>query len=267
VRLGAADDGPRLPVSLIVTDQFPAEPTDWSRVWRAYGPAVEAAARPGAVVLLPEKIVLLSKAQAQEAARQVAAVARDRSATLVVGMEVHENGRFFNRALVTGPDGGRSWYDKRRPVPGLESRITAGERSLVVRANGARVGVAICKDMHFAALGREYAQAGAAMVVVLAWDFDRDGWIADRMTALRGVESGYAVARATRNGVSSVRDRFGRIIVEAPSSGAARTSTGVVALAARPEPTLYARVGNLFGWSALLAAMGLAVLVRRRARA
>ena len=76
-----------------------------------------------------------------------------------------------------------------------------------------RTGVAICKDMHFPALGRENAVQGAALMLVPAWDFDRDGWMSDRLTArltaLRGVESGFAIARSTRGGVSSVSDRFG----------------------------------------------------------
>lgn len=265
-RLWTSDAGPRAPVALIATDEFPSEPRDWARVWRAYGPAVRAAARPGTIVLLPEKIALLSSEQAQAAAREVSALARARAATLVVGLEVRQGGGFFNRALIAQPDGAIAWYDKRRPVPGLEARITPGRSRLVIGAGGARAGLAICKDMHFAAIGREYGRAAVALVLVPAWDFDRDGWIADRMTALRGVESGYAVVRSSRNGVSSVRDRFGRVLAEAPSDRATRTLKATVTLAARPQPTLYARIGNLFGWSCLVAAILLAALVRLRMR-
>jgi len=262
-RLRIDDRGPRVPVSLIVTDRFAGAPREWSRVWGAYAPAVEAAARPGTVIVLPEKIALLSGAQAREAAQQVSAIARARSATIVVGMEVRERG-YFNRALVAQPDGVVSWYDKRRPVPGLESRVTAGRSSLLFDAGGARAGVAICKDMHFAALGREYGRSGVSLVLVPAWDFVQDGWIADRMTALRGVESGYAIVRTGRAGVSSVRDRFGRTVAEVTSDGRTQTLDAVLTLAAPRRPTLYARVGNLFGWSCLASAVFLVALMRLR---
>jgi apolipoprotein N-acyltransferase len=100
-------------------------------------------------------------------------------------------------------------------VPGRQSRIIPGEPAGDQR-RGARAGVAICKDMHFAALGREHGRAAVALMLVPPRDFDRDGWIADRMTALRGVESGYAVvapaatgspASETASAVSSLRRR------------------------------------------------------------
>jgi apolipoprotein N-acyltransferase len=54
----------------------------------------------------------------------------------------------------------------------------------------------ICKDMDFPGLSREYGQDDTALLLVPAWDFELDGWLHGRMAILRGVESGFSIARA-----------------------------------------------------------------------
>ena len=91
-------------------------------------------------------------------------------------------------------------------------------------------------------------------MLVPAWDFVRDAWLSDRLTALRGVESGYAIARATREGISSVSDRHGRILAEAVSTQAMTVVRATVTLSAAPRPTLYNQIGDAFGWFCLAVA-------------
>ena len=67
------------------------------------------------------------------------------------------------------------------------------------------------------------------------------------MAILRGVESGFSIARAPKQGVLSVSDNRGRVLAERTSS-----STPFVTLVA-PVPvqhatTIYARFGDWFGW-------------------
>ena len=154
------------------------------------------------------------------------------------------------------------WYDKQRLVPGLEARDTPGAVPLVLTVCGTRVGVAICKDMHAPDLGRAYSRLGAQVMVVPAFDFDRDGWLSDRLSALRGVESGYAIVRASRHGVSSVSDRYGRILAEASSA-----SEGVVVLRGEAplsgNPTIDSHIGDAVGWALLLAALSLGLVMWR----
>ena len=253
LRLASPPHGRPTPIRLVVTDQFAGEPRSWGSVWAAYAPAVKASSSPGGAIVLPEGIALLSMADATDAALQITALAKEHAETILVGIEVRdEAGRYADRALVAGPDGRVSWYDKRHLVPGLEARDRPGARLLLTSIGGVRTGVAICKDMHFPALGRENAHQGAALMLVPAWDFDRDGWMSDRLTALRGVESGFAVARSTRDGVSSVSDRFGRILVEARSGSAPAVLRYTLRLPATADSTVYSRVGDLFGWTAAL---------------
>jgi apolipoprotein N-acyltransferase len=259
-RLGQAETGPRVAVAMLATDHFAREPEDWARVWAVYGPAAERAAAAGGILVLPEKIALLSAGEAQAAAGQVADLARRKGATVLVGLEVRDGaGRYRNQAMLAQPDGQVTLYDKQHPVPGLEARDIPGRSDLVVPSPAGRIGVAICKDMHFPDLGRGYGGQDAGLMLVPAWDFVSDAWLSDRLTALRGVESGYAIARAAREGISSLSDSRGRILAEGMSGPGMTVVTGMAPT--RRNPTLYGRVGDLFGWLCLA---GCGVLIALR---
>jgi len=56
---------------------------------------------------------------------------------------------------------------------------------------GARIGsvlagLPICKDMHFAAIARDYGRIGAHVVLAPSWDFGEDAVYAARLSAARG---------------------------------------------------------------------------------
>jgi apolipoprotein N-acyltransferase len=103
--------------------------------------------------------------------------------------------------------------------------------------------------MHIAALGRAYGQRHAAVMLVPAWDFDYlDGWMEARTTLVRGIENGYDIVRASREGLLTASDAYGRILAEVPSSAMPGRSLLVKVVIAAPTPTLYTRIGNVFGW-------------------
>lgn len=124
------------------------------------------------------------------------------------------------------------------------------------------MGLAICKDMHFAPLGHAYGAAGAQTMLVPAWDFQLDAWMGARMTVVRGVENGYAVLRAAREGVLTVSDAYGRVLAERASS-AMPGSTLLAPLPAHASVSTWAGwLGPLFGW--LCVALGLILLCAGR---
>ena len=262
----AAPQGPaKVHATLIATDRFDIIATDWPEVWRIYAPQVAASARPGGVVVLPEKIALLDTVHVAVAVADLSTAARQTRATVVAGLEVHDGAVYHNRALIVGPDGRVAWYTKQRLVPGWEDRDVPGHAPLLIKVAGVPLGVAICKDMHIPSIGREYAGATGVMIVP-AWDFGQDGWMGARMTALRGVEGGYAVARSVRNGLVGAYDNTGRIIAEAPSGPGMTVVEADVPTQIRP--TFYARLGNVFGLACIAALVILiCALVRRRAQA
>ena len=253
-----------VPAVMLATDRFQGIPTDWGKVWAAYAPAIGAHAPRGGLVVLPEKIALLDAAAAQSAARDIAAAAKASGATLVAGVEV-KGDVYRNRALIAAPDGRVAWYDKQRMVPHLEDRDVPGSMPFFGMIGDAPFGVAICKDMHIPSIGREYA-GRVGLMAVPAWDFGRDGWMGARMTAMRAVESGYAIARAARDGLAGGYDSAGRVIGEARSANGMAVAR--VTMPAEARPTLYARIGDAFGWlcvagMALLAAWAAYAQLRR----
>src|ERR1700730_6017665 len=67
-------------------------------------------------------------------------------------------------------------YAKQHLVPGFEARFKPGDEDVVRLILGARFGIAVCKDMDFAQLGRAYSRLGVDAMLVPAYDFDRDAW-------------------------------------------------------------------------------------------
>lgn len=45
------------------------------------------------------------------------------------------------------------------------------------------MGLALCKDMHYAALGQAYGAARAGVMLVPAWECQLDAWMGARMDA------------------------------------------------------------------------------------
>ncbi len=119
-------------------------------------------------------------------------------------------------------------------------------------------GVAICKDMHFASLGRGFGARDAAVMLVPAWDFHDDAWMAANMTKMRGVENGYSVVRASRDGLLSVSDAYGRVLAVAESAPLPGTSLLATVDVGPRVPTIYTRIGDALGW---LCVAAMAVLI------
>ena len=94
--------------------------------------------------------------------------------------------------------------------------MTAGNENVVREIDGHRFGVDICKDMHFAFLGRRYGKEQIAAMLEPAWNFRRDAWMAARIAALRGVQNGYAVVHSARESILTERS-LGAFIGEMPT--------------------------------------------------
>ena len=251
IRLHDFDEGTGPDVSLIAMEGVGELPQSWTAFWQIYGARIKQSSEPGSIVVLPEDIVRLSEDSAEKAARNLAALASADGSTIIVGVSVEDAGVLTRRALITLPDGTYRWYLKQHLIPGIEAELTAGSESLVLPLGDTVVGIAICKDMHFPTLGREYGRADARLMIVPAYDFDVDDWLTARMTVLRGVENGFSIARSARNGFSFVSDRNGRVIAERRSD----TTLGILEATApihAGKRTIYASIGDLFGWFCVL---------------
>lgn len=154
-------------------------------------------------------------------------------------------------------------YSKRHLIPGFEHQYTPGNS--YTRLDGSpRIGLAVCKDMDFHDISSGYAAQNTQLLLVPAWDFSVDGWLHSRMAIMRGVESGFAIARAARSGRLTLSDDRGRVVAEASSEKHDASLLGTLPL--HDTQTLYARWGDWFVWLdliALVVCLAMALLPRR----
>jgi apolipoprotein N-acyltransferase len=247
---------PGTPVGLASIDDAigpRAAPAYAERIWQRYEQHIADLARRGArIIVLPEKIAMFGPGQSKLATQQrLARAAGQARAWLVAGVGYEENGARYNRAWLFSPAGTLVQdYEKQRMAP-PERDFVPGHTPALQEVEGARLGLAICKDMHFAYVGRGYAQQAVQAMAVPAWDFKLDGVYAARLSALRGIEGGYAMARASRDGLLTVTDAYGRIVAESATAAMPGATLLARLPAGAPVPTLYARIGDTFGWLAL----------------
>lgn len=213
-------------------------------------------------ILLPEKS-LIQRPGWIDTGMPLQAAADRLGIPIVAGFDqTLTDGSQNNVARLFRPQGAPSRYLKRRLIPGLEDGFNAGTESFTAGA----LGIAICKDMDFAPMIRDYGRRGVRLMLVPAWDFRADTELHARMALVRGVENGFAVARAAADGVLTISDAYGRLIAETPTD--AKGPTVLVAdVGMISSATIYDRVGDLFGWLTVAGAVLVvaSALLRRRA--
>jgi len=268
----AQPSGPTVRVALLASDGplaegVPPPGPETTRLLADYAAQAATLAAHGAqVIVLPEKIGVTADPNTADVDALFQPVADRTGATVVVGLVHVSMTRRQNEARVYRPAAAPTLYAKQHLLPPFESRMEPGTAlTLLAAAEPSRPwGVAICKDLDFAAPARPYGQSGAGLLLVPAWDFVADRWLHGRMAVMRGVESGFAVARSARQGLLTVSDDRGRILAQRASDTAPFT-TLVADVPAVHHATLYLVLGSWFSWVALaLLAAGAARLLRRQ---
>jgi len=82
---------------------------------------------------------------------------------------------------------------------------------------------------------------------VPAWDFVDDGWLHGRMAVLRGVESGFSIARSAKLGLLTATDDRGRILADR-NTLTVPFATVIATVPVRHDATIYSRFGDWFAW-------------------
>lgn len=239
----------------------PLASTEGQSLLQRYLVAVGALADQGAkIVVLPETIV----ATPAPTIPALADLAHQRGLMLDAGIEYQgEPPGERNVSMVFQPTADAPVsYSKHHLIPFFEDRYRPGSAYRVIEGMP-DIGLAICKDMDFHDIGAAYANLGAQLLLVPAWDFGVDGWLHGRMAIMRGVESGFAVARTARSGRLTLSDARGRVVAEASSEQHDAMLVGNLPL--HRDSTLYARWGDWFALADLaLLAMLLMLACRPR---
>jgi apolipoprotein N-acyltransferase len=103
--------------------------------------------------------------------------------------------------------------------------------------------------MDFTPLSRKYGKVGVGLMLVPGWDFNVDRSWHGHMAIMRGVEDGFGVVHAAKNGYLTVSDNRGRVVAETRSD-AADFATLLSTVPAVHSATVYLLLGDWFGWLA-----------------
>jgi apolipoprotein N-acyltransferase len=252
VRLFSEPAGPTVTVGLIASDLQenlrPRDPEKIRATFEAYAVQAQSLIRQGArLIVIPEKTANVS-GPSVDLIDQILGPAATGGVTIAAGIERWTDAAKLNEIRFYGPEGKlQTTYEKHHMLPPFESYLLPGKTITALSEPSGKWGLEICKDMDFPALSREYGNSGAALLIVPAWDFDADGWYHGRMAMLRGVESGFSIARAPKQGVLTLSDDRGRVLAERESNSAP-FATLIAAVPVHHDETLYDRWGDWFGW-------------------
>jgi apolipoprotein N-acyltransferase len=173
--------------------------------------------------------------------------------------------RYENRARLLRADGEVGFTaHKRHPAPG-EPSIRHDEPIAYADRDYGRLSASICYDYDFPRLSLAQARLGVDLVALPASDWRGIDPIHARMASVRAIESGQAIVRATRWGLSVGVDPHGRIrgwrSAFDPGDGVL-----LVAVPARRVATVYGAIGDLPVGIAGAYALCAAALALARAR-
>jgi apolipoprotein N-acyltransferase len=249
-RLRSAPASPSITVGLVASDlkQNLIPPREAAvTLYHEYAAQIDELAAQGAkLVLIPEKTGLVD-ATSLLAIDQLLQSAADRNRVMVLTGVLKSPGLYNEARIYTPSTVAPISYDKHHLLPAFESDEIPGVTRTHLDEPSGRWGVAICKDMDFPLLSRQYGNDEVGLLLVPAWDFDLDGWLHGRMAILRGVESGFSIARAPKQGILTLTDDRGRVLAERESS-TAPFATLIGDIPVHHDRTLYARFGDWFAW-------------------
>ena len=253
IRMILTPTTPSVRVAMVASDALipqseSIEPSDAADIVARYAKLVRQAASGGAqVVVLPEKIVGVAPRYEWDVAQGLQRIASMSHVWLVVGVNLIGRTPKRNIAAVFSPDGKlAASYVKHHPIPSLEWDYKPGSKPAIFDAPWGRNALLICQDLDFPDTARELAAHDVRVVMAPASDWPGSEMIHQRMAVVRGVESGFSIARAARGGMVSANDSRGRQIA------ARETVRGEDAIATADLPlgtgrTLYSRSDDWFG--------------------
>jgi apolipoprotein N-acyltransferase len=252
-RLASTPNSPTIKVALIASDApenlNPDTSVEAQEVFQRYAEQVKLLARQEIqLFVLPETIGPMNDASQMDVDDFFGKLAKETGAYIEMGIARTTASGSSNQERLYSPQGElAATYNKHHLLPPGENRFTPGTERAVVSGISGKWGLEICKDMDFPRLSRQYSGDGVALLIVPASDFVDDGLLHGRMAILRGVESGFSIARSAKLGILTATDDRGRVLAQANTIGPS-FATAVTNIPVRHDSTLYSRLGNWFAW-------------------
>ena len=246
--------------------------------------------RPPTTVILPESPMNFMYNDDREFQQFIGDFARRNNVSVLFNSAEpdHSNGKYFNSAVLVGPDGKKAeQYDKiyllpfgeavplplQNIVPAFVGTFSYGSEYDLVQLSDAKAGIMICFESHFGELSREYVRNGADAII----EMTNDGYLGPTPVlrqhlanaVFRAVETNRPVLRVTNVGITSHIGRNGDICDSilhcGPKPYTEGTSVWGVARSDGSQ-TFYVKYGDWFAWlCALVTAALLSVaLIKKR---
>ena len=238
----------------------------------------EAIGRDARFILWPESSTPLPYEQDVARGDAIRRLARQAHVTLLVGSDQIEpirpvdqgkpQERLYNSAYLIQPDGTTAAiYRKIHLVPFGEfvpfkrllffvgtiveavSDFSPGTEALLLPVAGHQASTAICYEVIFASLMRDFVQHGSELLTTIT----NDAWYGRSSAAyqhwqqasLRSIEEGRYLARAANTGISGFVDPYGRVLQK---SGLFESVVMTEDVRFLTDRTVYSRIGDLAGW-------------------
>ncbi len=217
-----------------------------TRLWQLDGGTL----RKVQAIVLPEKLGHLTDDDVAQVDAILQKLAQQSGATVVAGFDRQAGSVAYNQARVYQPGAAVSSYDKEHLLPPFELKFTPGRELTLLPHPHDTWGVEICKDMDFTGLSRRYGEAGVGLILAPAWDFKIDRAWHGHIAVMRGVEDGFSVARAAKDGYLTVSNNRGKILGETRSDSAPFAMM-MVTVPAGHSWTLFQQMGDSFAWLAI----------------
>jgi apolipoprotein N-acyltransferase len=245
---------------LPLAGRLPAGAETVSSITLAYATEGRNLASLGAkVIVFPELTAVLTPQWQEQALAPIQAAGQETGASISVGFaEIGDAGQVHNVALTFRPGNEMARYVKRHTLLPLDRSIRGTTDGVL----GSGRALAICKDLDFPATIRSDAQKDVRLMLVPAADFESDGWTHARMSIMRGVENGFAIVRAARNGLVTISDDRGRVIARGNTNPTSITHVIANVPLGRGD-THYRRFGDYFARACVALAIVLLALSYR----
>jgi apolipoprotein N-acyltransferase len=238
--------------------------------------------RPRITVVFPESPMNFMYETDPETREFIDAFARKNNVSVLFNSAEPDptNGKFFNSAVMVGPQGGEvAQYDKiyllpfgeavpfplEGLLPGFVGNFSYGSDYDLLPLGDARAGVMICFESHFGALSREYVRNGADAII----EMTNDGYLGPTPVlrqhlanaVFRAVETNRPVLRVTNVGITAYINQKGQVLDAAP---AYQTDTRVWSVSKSDgSQTFYVRYGDWFAWLCTLVTLAILGLALR----
>jgi len=245
------------------------------------------------LILWPESSTPFLFEEEQAAANRMRVLAREAHASLLFGSDQIEwklagnrrvPDKYFNSAFLLRPDGTTAGvYRKMHLVPFGEyvplqrllffaaplteqvGTFEPGTRPALLPVDGHPVSVAICYEVVYPSLVRQFVEGGSELLTTIT----NDAWFGEtsapyqhfEQAAMRAIEEGRYLVRAANTGVSGIVDPYGRVIERS-----AIFQPAVLLGEARflKTTTFYGRHGDVLAYASVLVTVVFLLMSRRR---